>query len=199
MFVWLGTPCNTWSRARRGGGNGPAPIRDSNHLWGLPNLSEKDQSKIEVGNALLKFSAAVFRLCVSLKIPVVLENPLTSMLWKTPPVQHLLSHKHVFHEYTDFCQENKPFRKRTQFMFAHTDIRHCCRHCTAKRGVCSKSGKPHVQLVRSKDGVFLAKWAEPYPHRLCQRLASTIAYSCFARLTHPLHKYFIGDQETSLA
>ena len=72
MFVWLGTPCNTWSRARRGGGNGPAPIRDSNHLWGLPNLSEKDQSKIEVGNALLKFSAAVFRLCVSLKIPVVL-------------------------------------------------------------------------------------------------------------------------------
>lgn len=199
VFVWLGTPCNTWSRARRGGGNGPAPIRDNDHLWGLPNLSEKDQSKIEVGNALLKFSAAVFRLCVSLKIPVVLENPLTSMLWKTPPIQHLLSHKYVFHEYTDFCQENKPFRKRTQFMFAHTDIRHCRRHCTAKRGVCSKSGKPHVQLVGSKDGVFLTKWAEPYPHRLCQRLASTIAYSCFARLTHPLHKYFIGDPETSLA
>ncbi len=199
VAVWLGTPCNTWSRARRGGGTGPGPIRDNNHLWGLPNLSDKDQSKINVGNALLKFSAAVFRLCLSLNIPVVLENPLTSMLWQTPPVQHLLSHKHVFHEHTDFCQENKPFRKRTRFMFAHTDIRHCCRHCTARRGVCSKSGKPHMQLSGPKDGIFLTKWAEPYPLPLCRRLSSAIAYSCFARLTYPLHKYFIGDPDTSLA
>ena len=95
QYVWLGTPCNSWSRARRNDGRGPGPLRDdTTGLMGLPNLSEKDNLKVAIGNSLMKFSAQVFRLCVLLHIPVALENPHTSRLWLTPQLRHLMTHKY---------------------------------------------------------------------------------------------------------
>ena len=190
LMVWIGTPRSSWSRARRGGGYGPPPLRDNTFIWGLPDLSESDAHKAHVGNVLLKFSAAVFRLCIQLRIPVVLENPLTSMLWVSPPIRHLLQHRHVMHEYTDFCQEGCPYRKRTQLMFAFLDVRQCCRQCHSKRGACSFTGRPHEQLVGTRGGVFLTKLAEPYPPSLCKRLASSIGFSICATLSNSLNNLF---------
>lgn len=115
-MVWLGTPCTTWSRARRGGGSGPPPIRTNEHIWGLPHLSDCDQNKINKGNLMLKFSAYIFRLCIRRKVAVALENPHSSMLWQTPQMKYLLQHREVDSDYTDFCQEGCLFRKRTRIM-----------------------------------------------------------------------------------
>lgn len=190
VMVWLGTPRNSWSRARRGDGTDPPLLRNQQYVWGIPGLSESDAHKVAVGNILLKFSAAVFRLCLRLQIPVVLENPHTSMIWYASPVQHLLTHRSVNYEFTDFCQDGCQYRKRTRFLFAFLDLRHCCRHCSARRGRCNKSGKPHQQLVGCPNGVFLTKLAEPYPLSLCRRLASTIGYSIAAKIAEPIHELF---------
>lgn len=57
-YVWLGTPCNSWSRARRHDGRGPGPLRDDHEfLMGFPNMSEKDMEKIRAGNILMTFIA----------------------------------------------------------------------------------------------------------------------------------------------
>lgn len=92
-FVWLGTPCNSWSHACRWDGGGPGPLRDdSRFLLGFPCLSQTDQRKIHSGNCLMKFIAKVFRICLSLGIPACVENPHTSRIWLTRPFVHLLRH-----------------------------------------------------------------------------------------------------------
>ena len=40
-FVWLGTPCNSWSTARRFDGKGPGPIRSDTQVMGLDNTFSK--------------------------------------------------------------------------------------------------------------------------------------------------------------
>ena len=61
--VWMGTPCTSWSRARRHDGKGPPPLRSDEHLWGLAGLNLKDQARVKSGNNHLLFSLRVFRLC----------------------------------------------------------------------------------------------------------------------------------------
>ena len=52
-LVWLGMPCQSWSRARRWDG-GPAPLRDDHdYLYGRPKLPYHDAEKVFTGNVLL--------------------------------------------------------------------------------------------------------------------------------------------------
>ena len=45
--VWLGTPCSSWSRARRGPpGSGWRTMRDSSNLMGLPNLTDRRVTRL---------------------------------------------------------------------------------------------------------------------------------------------------------
>ena len=93
-YVWLGTPCNRWSRSRRNDGRGPGPLRDDREfLMGLPNLNDKATAKVHLVNILRRFSAKVFPTCLSYNIPVALENHHTSRIWLAKSIQHLLHHK----------------------------------------------------------------------------------------------------------
>ena len=66
-LVWMGTPCTTWSRARKNDG-GPPPLRNgSEWLWGFPNLPARDLEKISQGNALLDCSVQIAQLCSDLQ------------------------------------------------------------------------------------------------------------------------------------
>ena len=122
VYVWLGTPCNSWSRARRWDGKGPGPLRDDHdYIYGLPGLSHLDSDKVRLGNNLMRFSAKVFRICLDLGIPVALENPYTSRLWLAPPMKHLLQHKLTDFCYTDFCQAARP-GERGRVFFLHTSL-----------------------------------------------------------------------------
>lgn len=59
-LVWLGTPCTSWSRARRGPpGSAWAPIRNNQHVLGFPELPPRDQEKIEAGNRTAEVSAQI--------------------------------------------------------------------------------------------------------------------------------------------
>ncbi len=84
--IHLGTPCSSFSRARRGT---PPPLRDALRIMGLDGLSIKDQERVKIGNALMTFSFGVLMLCHRLLIPATLENPATSMIWLMRAAQHV--------------------------------------------------------------------------------------------------------------
>ena len=192
-YVWLGTPCNSWSRARRWDGRGPGPLRDDHHfLMGLTGLSERDQLKVKIGNSLMKISAKIFRCCIQHNVPVALENPHTSRLWLAPPIRHLLCHKSTNWGYTDFCMDGKPFRKRTRLMWANVDLYPALRQCSSRRGICARTGACHQQLQGTQGGQFLTMLAQPYPHRLCQRLATCFHAAVMQRASEGLWQFLQG-------
>lgn len=65
-FIWLGMACTTFSRARKHDGLGPGPLRDPQHLWGLPGLGRKDRLKLQLGNALFQFTLRILQLVKSI-------------------------------------------------------------------------------------------------------------------------------------
>ncbi|CAK0897933.1 unnamed protein product, partial [Prorocentrum cordatum] len=82
--IWLGVPCNTFSRARESGPPGPTPLRSAEFPAGLPNPKPHDQQKLEVGSALAAFAARLMAECRRRNVPVVFENPWTSRLFQQP-------------------------------------------------------------------------------------------------------------------
>ena len=179
-FVWLGTPCNSWSRARHDiNGGGP---RNNQHIWGLPNdqLSVADQERVRLGNATLRFSVSVVKLCLSYSIPCCLENPATSMLWNAPPLL-ALTRKGTL-AISDYCQYGCPWRKRTKVCTWKLDPESLpCLKCRGRGGKCSRTGKPHVILtgVHPDKHVPWTKFAEPYPFSWVKAWWSCIDKSIF--------------------
>ena len=185
--VWLGVPCNTFSRARERGG-GPPPLRSDEFPWGLPKLSVLDQRKVDTGNALARFASSVFQACLRQGIPCIIENPHTSRIWKLPCYKTLLDHPGARFVYTDFCAEGKPWRKRTGLLSCHVSLNEAIAHCKS-RGNCDYSGQPHVVLEGKVDGVFRTSRAEPYPRSLCRRLARRLRDSMVASRVNNLESW----------
>ena len=164
--AWFGTPCSSWSRARRDiNGHGP---RTAKHIWGVPGLSDAELRRLALGNATLRVTIELIRALNKLSIPVVLENPSSSYLWQAPPLAPVLaSGQRVV---IDYCAYGTPWRKRTAFhcwnLAAASDLQNTCR---GRRGKCAFSGRPH-QLLSGYDKVSKQRWtkiAEPYPAKLC--------------------------------
>ena len=163
-MIWLGTPCNSWSRARHDiNGGGP---RSNDHIWGLPpdQLSPADQLRIALGNATLKFSCSIVRMCRKYKIPCCLENPASSLIWKAPPLRILSSLGSI--ATSDFCQYGKPWRKRTNVCTWNVDPGELVTNtCKGRGGVCSRTHKKHIVLkgLHPTRHIPWTKVAEPYP------------------------------------
>ena len=88
LAIWLGTPCTTWSIARRTGW-GATALRSARHPMGVPGLDAFNAAKLQIGNATYAFTCAVIRLCIQQQVPCVLENPLTSRMWSAPALSKL--------------------------------------------------------------------------------------------------------------
>ena len=171
--VHLGTPCNSFSRARDRR-PGPPPLRSDQQPLGLNNLREADRIKVIEGNLFMRFSCQVCRLCITLNIPFTLENPSTSRLWLCPPVEALMRRKGVSWADVDFCAFKKRWRKRTRFLYFGVDLSHMASYkCVwAKRGCCAFSGWPHIPLMGlSPDGQFMTKIAEPFSLLFCRKIS----------------------------
>ena len=176
--LWLGTPCASWSRARRGPpGSTWCAIRSATHLYGLPNLRPIDQHKINIGNNTMKASARLISAARRFGVPCFLENPSTSLLWLADPIQKQAafgSRRCTF----DFCQFGTRWRKRTTVMMWGAPLSpELERRCSGRRGCCSRTGAPHIQLSGSDraSGQMWTHIAEPYPRALCHTIADLLA------------------------
>ena len=182
-LIWFGTPCTSWSRARRFDG-GPPPLRDDGvHLMlGCEHLSARDQAKVLEGNALLDVTIELIKLCQALQLPWVMENPYTSRIWLTPQVQKLCAYGAILHQ-VDYCAFGTPWRKSTGLLqYGFTTLQSVLAVCHPTFGRCSFSGHRHLSLTgKDCNNQWMTRRAQPYPLALCERIASAL-------VTHVEHK-----------
>ena len=175
--LFMGTPCETLSQARRGGPDARMPrrLRDGTHLFGLPNVSADDQAKLDRGNLLVARAGQVWNLASKFGIPVGEENPGSSWLWQFPDrIRRQASP--FFHEaIVDQCAAGRPFRARSKFHFLY------CRPSPALlkmkchgRGLCDFTQQPHLELSGKEKGAvqFRTRQKAAYPDAICAQLAS---------------------------
>ena len=74
--MFFGTPCETFSRARTGP-PGPRPLRDSQHLYGLPKeqLTYDEQKQVRAGTYFAVQTAALAQLAYTHNVGFAVENP----------------------------------------------------------------------------------------------------------------------------
>lgn len=141
----LGTPCNTFSRARDHG-PGPPPLRSDSFVLGLPGLRPCDEAKVAEGNLLMRFSASILGWARRLCLPCTLENPRGSRLWMCPSMQYVLRWQVSSIVHFEMCMLGTPWRKPTSILGVHVNLEPLGRfRCLgAKRGCCLRTGEPHV-------------------------------------------------------
>ena len=103
--VHLGTPCTTFSNARR------PMIRSATCPRGLPDLSPKASQQVHDGNLLADATARLLRECIARGLAVTLENPQTSLLWKYPPIAKLISQHQLDLVNFHMCQYGTTWKK----------------------------------------------------------------------------------------
>lgn len=176
VFIWLGMPCTSFSRARKWDNLGPGPLRDIDNLWGFPWLSSLDRHKVVQGNNLLRFTLRIIACCEHLHIPYALENPLSSYAWSMPPMQKFVRKFSPLEAVLDFCQYGEAWQKPTRILGNFWPVSELHRRCNSQGGVCSRTLLPHVRLTGTDaHGMFLTLKAQPYPEQLASLVAQKVA------------------------
>ncbi|CAK0867123.1 unnamed protein product, partial [Prorocentrum cordatum] len=148
--VWLGTPCTTWTQALR------QPLRTRTRPMGRADLLPREAAKVRMGNRTFHLSCDVIELCLELRIPVFVENPAGSLIWQARRLQRLLQHPSCQLLTFDGCQYDAPWRKRTSVAaWNAVDLSRLQRRCAGRRGMCSRSNRPHVILTGHAGGAHL--------------------------------------------
>ena len=172
--VFAGTPCETFSRARRApaGSAFPGPLRSSSQPRGLTKLSGSDRRKVAAANLVSDRAAVLLRIAAERGLVCGEENPASSILWLTKQRQKQTTSGPHIDYVIDHCAFGTSYRARTRFRLAF------CReapelaksHCTG-RGICSFSKKPHAWLSGADSSGFRTKIKAAYPTALCNILA----------------------------
>jgi hypothetical protein len=172
-FVWWGTPCSSFSCARRWGG-GPPPLRDGDNP-SLPRqgLEGDELLKVLEGNQLADVTAFGIKMCAKYGIYTVIENPMRSKLWVYPPIVDALSTIDAQSVQTDFCGFGMPWNKATLLKGNLPNLRSLERKCCPWT-ICRFTQKLHTPLNVRKPGGVRPKDAEAYPPALCKAVASLV-------------------------
>ena len=189
--IFMGTPCETASRARTGP-PGPRPLRSPAHIYGLPRaqLTEAEHTQVRNGTYLALMSAATATLAMELGIPWGIENPDPEgnpvSLFNLPEWQALANAPGV--KFIDFhqCPMGAETSKPTRILHWGCDLSHLAGRCnhparwweyTDHRGRPRRSWGPHPPLAnrRREDGSMATRAAAAYPAEMNARLARGLA------------------------
>ena len=168
-YVHLGVPCGTCSRAREIVLDefSPLPLRDEDHPDGLPNLSEKDQARVDLANAV--YAAAVrIILCADANNKLwSLEQPSRSLFWNTSFWKCIMAQVRDAPYYASFhsCMFGGQRPKSTTFAANFKEILELTAECDRQH--------PHLAWGRTAHGFATAQEVE-YPLQLCKELAMII-------------------------
>ena len=153
----------------------PQPLRgvEGRDVYGLPGLVGNDAIKVRQGNRMLRNAVAVIRLCLALGIPGYLENPQSSLIWRTAGMRKLIKLGCVRLVTTHMCQHGAQWRKATSFLFWNFKHEVILPVCHMKKGRCSASGKRHL-LSGLSGSTFTTQQAQIYPRTLANLLAQLV-------------------------
>ncbi len=180
FFAWWGTPCHSFSIARRWDG-GPRPLRcDDNVEAHTPWCTPEEIAFVEGGNDLAKLTALGVRTLARVGAYYVVENPLKSRMWELEALVQALESTGADKVRTDFCgwsTRKVPVRWQKSTLLAGTlpGLKTLERRC---RGgpYCTYTGKQHVVLRgKAPDGRYWTQVAEPYPLSMCDAVGNLAA------------------------
>lgn len=191
--LWLGTPCSSFTLARRGFPGTPGgPLRlIGEYILGHPTAMARDMDrlKIEAGNRCASATAELCRAAQTAACPWGLENPYASRLWHHPDIkkcQDLPGGVHT--RRSDMCAYNCKYRKSTRVMLGRVDHdmepELLQKRCGGKGKICGhKGGCEHAVLEGKcpKTGQSRTAAAQVYPHQFARDAADLLA----AALHHP--------------
>ena len=176
LLVWLGTPCATWSLARRFDG-GPPPLRDSVDVASAAPWisSEWDLMRLKEANLLADLTCKIIMMITALHGFFVVENPYYSKLWKYPPIINALTQTRAAIVHVTFCRYRTPWQKPTKLAGTLPGLKSLECFCRGRGGLCEYTGLAHIPLVgKTADGRWQTRVAEPYPTGLCDDIANLV-------------------------
>ena len=131
----------------------------------------KTKSDIALGNRLALWTASIIRLAIRYRVPITIENPMTSRLWIFPPIAKEVSRATSVIVF-DACQYGTPWKKSTKLASWNIDLSPLEKRCHQTANCCSATGVPHVKLEGVDDkGEFWTAKASPYPLPFCRAFA----------------------------
>ena len=167
-WLHIAPACRTFSNACR-----PA-VRSKEHIYGLPNLTQKKRSRVDDGSLI----ALLCLLCCCMQSVgggwYSIENPLTSLIWRLPSYAQWSaanSYKVVF----DYCMFGMPWRKSTIFGTNASFLVPHSRRCSRDHKHVELSGNIVYQGKKGKATALAAA----YPSQLCAHLSN------LARINYP--------------
>ena len=171
FFVHFGTPCNTFTAARKLDG-GPRPLRSHVQPMGLDGLSPDNQALVLLGNLFLlrtaELALAVFQAGGDFSI----ENPLLSLIWATPVMRSLSLHARTVDVDFDQCMFGAPSLKPTRLRVSHEALALVPCSCDGSHVHERLQGK--VWDFKRNKMVFRTKLAQEYPVDLCAAMALAV-------------------------
>ena len=171
MFVHCGTPCNTFSAARKLDG-GPPPLRSLQEPMGLPALSADNATLVLLGNFFLYRSVEVCTIVHTQGGDFSIENPLLSLLWVTPPVHVLSQACRTIEVDFDQCAFGAPSMKPTRLLVTSEAFLPLHKKCPRDHLHVVLKGKSwNTKLNR---WVFKTKQAQVYPAQMCSSMALAV-------------------------
>lgn len=190
MGAFCAPPCGTCSRARgipiklANGFKvaGPQPLRTDQKPDGLDHMSYINKLRVSQANLLYKFITDVALYCVSAGMIVVIENPRSSLYWKTSffaPLKNILTF--TAHQACAYGSERP---KWTALAHNTNALTHLCKSCPGE----SKQHKHKPWgMVADHGGQKKFSTAEEtaYPMPLAYAIAFHLAHELIARGWEP--------------
>ena len=129
LAIQAGPPCETWSCARHqpveDGRHAPRPLRSSQYLWGIPELTLREQLQVEIGNLLYQRTLVLVAWAIVLFVSVLVEHPAEpsdpgyASTWRLPQTRWLLRAPGVLRLRLKQWEWGQTAIKPTDFLVAH--------------------------------------------------------------------------------
>ena len=127
-------------------------LRSATRSWGLPALKSSDRCQVTKDNYRVAVCLRVVTACISLRIPLCLDNPLGSYLWKFSGLQKIDQQVRCF-RHSPLCFWIT-LEKATRLVFGGQSDRACFHspyshrfRCHGKHGFCGfREGHKHLVL-----------------------------------------------------
>ena len=164
LFGHFGVPCGTCSRAREIplDDGGPVPLRSEAHPEGLPNLSQQDQTRVNLANRVYQVCCQLIFLFHSLGKDWTLENPFRSLFWFTKFWREVLAITNSFFFCFHHCMFGGQRAKLTTVATSISALHELERICDNQH--------VHLPWGRTPYGFSTAQETE-YPLDLCKQWA----------------------------
>ena len=172
FFMHFGTPCNTFSSARKNDG-GPPPLRSAEFPEGLPHLDLDLFLVTFLGNLFVDRTAEACVALALLGMDFSIENPLFSLIWETPALVRVARLCRTINVDFDQCMWGAPSVKPTRLMVTSELFRGLEVRCDGSHVHTKLKGRVWSDFFGRM--VYRTKLAQEYPYRMCEVMAQCIA------------------------